>query len=87
MRKLLRLIERLAHRAALVLSIVAIAWIVTINPTVNETIDADMFKRWRADPKYRPDNLIEWAHRKNVDRARLQTSVEAGDPQVSVPDQ
>lgn len=52
---------------------------------VNETVDVSVFQRWRADPKYRPINLIEWAKRKNVDPAQLQTSVRADDPQVAVP--
>ena len=33
---------------------------------VNETIDASVFQRWRADPNYRPVNLVEWARRKKV---------------------
>jgi hypothetical protein len=54
---------------------------------INETIDASVFKRWRADPTYRPANLVEWAQRKNVDPAQLQTSVRANDPRVAVADQ
>jgi uncharacterized protein (DUF2235 family) len=54
---------------------------------VNETIDGSVFERWRADPKYRPQNLVEWADRKNVDSAQLHTSVRADDPRVAVPDQ
>ena len=54
---------------------------------VNETIDASVFERWRADPTYRPANLAEWAQRKKVDPAQLQTSVRADDPRVGVPDQ
>jgi len=54
---------------------------------VNETIDATVFQRWRADPTYRPANLVEWAQRKKVDPAQLQTSVRANDPGVDVPDQ
>jgi uncharacterized protein (DUF2235 family) len=54
---------------------------------VNETIDASVFKRWRADPMYRPANLVEWAQRKKVDPAQLQTSVQADDPRATVPDQ
>ena len=54
---------------------------------VNETIDASVFERWRADPTYRPTNLAEWAQRKKVDPAQLQTSVRADDPRVDVPDQ
>ena len=53
---------------------------------VNETIDASVFERWRADPTYRPVNLVEWAQRKKVDPALLQTSVRADDPHVEVPD-
>ena len=55
--------------------------------TVNETIDASVFQRWRADPKYRPAGLVEWAKRKKADPVQLQTSVRADDPRVSVPDQ
>jgi hypothetical protein len=54
---------------------------------VNETIDVSVFQRWRADPAYRPANLVEFARRKNVDPAQLQTSVRADDPRVDVPDQ
>ena len=53
---------------------------------VNETIDASVFERWRVDPTYRPANLVEWAQRKKVDPAQLQTSVRADDPRVVVPD-
>lgn len=54
---------------------------------VNETIDSSVFDRWRADPMYRPRNLVKWAQRKKVDPAQLQTSVRANDPSVGVPDQ
>jgi uncharacterized protein (DUF2235 family) len=54
---------------------------------VNETIDASVFQRWRADATYRPANLVEWAQRKKVDPAQLQTSVHADDPREGVPDQ
>jgi uncharacterized protein (DUF2235 family) len=54
---------------------------------INETIDASVFKRWRADPTYRPSNLVEWAQRRKVDPAQLQTSVRADDPSAEVPDQ
>lgn len=53
---------------------------------VNETIDASVFERWRADPTYRPANLTEWARRKKVDPAQIQTSIRADDPRVEVPD-
>ncbi|MDI4239504.1 DUF2235 domain-containing protein [Bradyrhizobium sp. Arg237L] len=52
--------------------------------TVNETIDASVFQRWQADPTYRPPSLVEWAKRKNVDPVRLQTSIRADDPRVTV---
>jgi hypothetical protein len=54
---------------------------------LNETIDASVFERWRADPTYRPANLVEWTQLKKVDPAQLQTSVRANDPRVVVPDQ
>jgi uncharacterized protein (DUF2235 family) len=54
---------------------------------INETIDAGVFERWRADSSYRPANLAEWAQRKKADPAQLQTSVRADEPQVIVPDQ
>jgi uncharacterized protein (DUF2235 family) len=53
---------------------------------INETIDANVFKRWRADPTYRPANLVEWAQRKKVDPAQFQTSVRTDDPRVNVSD-
>jgi hypothetical protein len=53
---------------------------------VNETIDVSVFQRWRADPTYRPKNLVEWAERKKVDPTQLQTSVRADDPRVGVPE-
>ena len=54
---------------------------------VNETIDASVFERWRADPGYRPANLLEWAERKRIDPAQLHSSVRADDPHVGVPDE
>jgi hypothetical protein len=53
---------------------------------VNETIDVSVFQRWRADPSYRQRNLVDWAQRRKVDPAQLQTSVRADDPRVSVPE-
>ncbi|GLS45893.1 DUF2235 domain-containing protein [Methylobacterium brachythecii] len=52
---------------------------------VNETIDTSVFDRWRADPEYRPKNLIEWAERKRVDPAQVRSSVRADNPAVAVP--
>jgi len=40
----------------------------------------------RRNSSYRPENLVEWAQRKNADPAQLQTSVRANDPRVEVPD-
>lgn len=54
---------------------------------VNETIDISVFERWRANPTYRPINLVEWAQRKKVDPAQLQTSVRADDPRLAVPEE
>ncbi|WP_439923558.1 DUF2235 domain-containing protein [Nitrobacter sp. JJSN] len=53
---------------------------------VNETIDANVFKRWRADPTYRPQNLVEWAQHKHVDPSKFESSVRADDPTVAVSD-
>jgi uncharacterized protein (DUF2235 family) len=44
---------------------------------INETIDASVFERWRADQTYRPSNLVAWAQRRNVDVAALRTDVMA----------
>jgi uncharacterized protein (DUF2235 family) len=44
---------------------------------INETIDASVFERWRADQSYRPRNLVAWAARRNVDVATLTASVMA----------
>jgi hypothetical protein len=46
-----------------------------------------VLKRWRADSTYRPANLVDWATRKKVDPAQLQKSVQADNPQASVPEQ
>ena len=35
--------------------------------TVNETIDASVFDRWRTVPGYRPPGLVEWGRRRGVD--------------------
>ena len=47
--------------------------------TINETIDSTVFDRWRADEKYRPPNLLDWAKRRNVDPSTLKQSVRAND--------
>jgi uncharacterized protein (DUF2235 family) len=50
-----------------------------VETTINETIDATVFDRWRADETYRPPNLSDWATRRNVDPSRLNQSVRAND--------
>lgn len=58
----------------------------TANNVVNETIDGSVFERWRSDATYRPQNLVDWATRAEVDPAVLLTSVRADDPKVPVTD-
>ena len=53
---------------------------------VNETIDASVFDRYRADPNYRPPSMAEWATRYQVDPAELRGSVRANEPKTAVPD-
>ncbi len=48
--------------------------------TINETIDASVFERWRNDGKYRPQNLADWAQRHSVNIEDLGTSCLASDP-------
>ena len=43
--------------------------------TINETIDASVFERWRNDREYRPKNLADWARRQKVELATLAGSV------------
>ena len=52
---------------------------------INETIDSSVFERWRADAKYRPPNLAEWANRKLIDPAKLMGAVMGADPNINVP--
>lgn len=53
---------------------------------INETIDATVFERWRANPSYRPPNLVDWAGRRNADPAALSGTRLATDPTVTVSD-
>jgi uncharacterized protein (DUF2235 family) len=53
--------------------------------TVNETIDASVFERWRADRSYRPQNLEDWARRYGVEPGALTDSVFAHEPHTVVP--
>jgi uncharacterized protein (DUF2235 family) len=50
-----------------------------VRSTINETIDASVFDRWRNNQAYRPKNLSEWAGRRSVDLSRLNQSVRADD--------
>jgi uncharacterized protein (DUF2235 family) len=52
---------------------------------INETIDGSVFRRWREDSAYRPENLISWGKRKQVNPADITTSVRADSPLVPVP--
>lgn len=56
-----------------------------ITKTINETIDPSVFDRWRNDPSYRPENLVIWARKMNIDIASLDKAVRADDPTVVVP--
>jgi hypothetical protein len=53
---------------------------------VNETIDASVFDRCRADTRYQPPNMAEWAKRYQVNPTELRSSVRANDPKTDVPD-
>lgn len=54
--------------------------------SVNETIDATVFERWRRDPNYRPGNLTEWAARRGVDPATIHATVRTDNPSITVSD-
>jgi uncharacterized protein (DUF2235 family) len=54
--------------------------------TVNETIDVSVFDRWRADAKYRPKSLKQWAKRHNADPADYMATVSAANPKISISD-
>jgi uncharacterized protein (DUF2235 family) len=54
--------------------------------TVNETIDGSVFDRWRADAKYRPQNLQEWANGHFVKIENLHGSKQAADPKQDAPE-
>jgi uncharacterized protein (DUF2235 family) len=53
---------------------------------INETIDATAFERWRTDQEYRPPGLEKWSRSKNIDPAKIMSSVRADDPSISAPD-
>ena len=50
--------------------------------TINETIDASVFERYRNDSSYRPKNLAEWAKRRSIDPANVKESVLASNSTV-----
>lgn len=52
--------------------------------TINETIDASVFDRWRKLGDYRPKNLVEWAGRVGVDPSQISGSVLASSPSEMV---
>ena len=47
--------------------------------TINESIDATVFERWRMDTMYRPQNIDEWAKRRGLNPADCQGTVLAKD--------
>ncbi len=53
---------------------------------INETVDASVFERWRADNTYRPPALQAWASSKGVDPGAIIASVRTDDPKVVVGD-
>jgi uncharacterized protein (DUF2235 family) len=53
---------------------------------INETIDASVFERWRADQTYRPPALQAWANSRGVDPAAIMSAVRTDDPKVVVGD-
>lgn len=55
-----------------------------VTTTINEAIDVSVFDRWRHDGSYRPNNLLDWAKRHQVDPGTLGQSVRADDPAVSI---
>jgi hypothetical protein len=56
-----------------------------VTSTINETIDATVFDRWRSDETYRPKNLSDWATRRSVDPSTLKQSVLAHDATGIIP--
>jgi hypothetical protein len=52
--------------------------------TVNETIDASVFERWRSESDYRPQNLIAWATRKRVDPVHIVGPVSADSAELAI---
>jgi len=57
-----------------------------ISSFINETIDRSVFERWKADPTYRPKNLLDWSSALRIDPGAISTSVRADDPSVALLD-
>ena len=57
----------------------------TTTTTINETIDSTVFDRWRANPSYRPANLVTWAQNYRVAMDSLHGCVRADAPAAGVP--
>ena len=53
---------------------------------INETIDASVFERWRADQSYRPPGLLNWAKLRGINPATIFSSVRTDEPKVAVAD-
>lgn len=51
----------------------------SVRETINETIDASAFARWRHDPTYRPVGLVDWGRDRHVDPAATTGTVRADD--------
>jgi hypothetical protein len=52
--------------------------------SINETVDASVFDRWRSDENYRPPNLVVWADLYRVDPSQVKGSVKADNPLKAV---
>ena len=52
--------------------------------TINETIDASVFKRWQSDPQYRPEGLKTWASRFGFNLGTACNAVRADDPSLAL---
>jgi hypothetical protein len=50
--------------------------------TINETIDASVFQRWKSDPGYRPEGIKAWAARIGFDIDTASDDVRADDPRL-----
>jgi uncharacterized protein (DUF2235 family) len=55
-----------------------------VTTTINETIDATVFERWRTDGTYRPKKLSDWGKKRDVDPATINLSVRADDPRTVI---